>query len=164
MIDPSGVRAAALKKEEENYKFRAFLKNNADCEELDKHFADLHNELFMGYDCCKCGNCCRDYSTVVQKDDISVIAPALGMSEQDFLDKYLIQSDEGLEIEAPCPFLNETGECAIQECKPTVCRDFPHTDKPDRLWSLLSVLSSAEICPVVYEILERLKKSFRARR
>jgi len=163
VIDPSRISAAAQKKEKENYKFRAFLKNNADYDELDKHFLELHNELFSGYDCCKCNNCCRGYSTVVQMDDVSGIAPFLGMSEQEFIDKHLIQSADGFEIKAPCPFLKESGECAIQECKPSVCRDFPHTDKPDRLGSLLSVLSSAEICPVVFEILERLKERYRFR-
>ena len=96
-------------------------------------------------------------------DDVSGIAPFLGMSEQEFIDIHLIQPADGFEIEAPCPFLKESGECAIQECKPSVCRDFPHTDKPDRLGSLLSVLLSAEICPVVFELLERLKERYRFR-
>ena len=163
MVDPSSVSSAAQKKEKENYKFRTFLKNNADCEELDKRFADLHDELFLGYDCCKCNNCCRDYNTVLQRDEVCVIAPFVGMSEQEFIDEHLIQTTEGFEIESPCHFLNENGECAIQECKPLVCRDFPHTDKPDRLGSMLSVLSAAEICPVVYEMMERLKEIYRFR-
>jgi hypothetical protein len=49
----------------------------------------------------------------------------------------------------------------IEECKPKTCKEFPHTNKPERLWSLLGVLSFAEICPVVFEILERLKQIYR---
>lgn len=68
-----------------------------------------------------------------------------------------MQSIEGYEIEAPCCFLNRDGKCSIQDCKPTQCRDFPYTDKPDRIESLLGVMSFVEECPVVFEIVERLK-------
>ncbi len=66
----------------------------------------------------------------------------------------------------PCPFLGGDGKCGIEVCKPAVCKSFPYTDKPERLFSLLSILGSAEECPVVFEILERLKKiyGFKGRR
>ena len=35
----------------------------------------------------------------------------------------------------------------------------PYTDQPERLSSLLSVLDVIEICPVAFEIFERLKVS-----
>ena len=61
MITPSNVREAALKVEEENHRFRRFLKTHADEEELDQQFLSLHKELFASYDCSKCRNCCRSY-------------------------------------------------------------------------------------------------------
>ena len=161
MIDPSEISAAASRKESENLRFRAFLMNNADPDLLDKQFLELHNELFTGYDCRKCNNCCRAYNAVVQEDEIDSIAAFLGLTGQDFSEKYLVQTIEGFEIKAPCCFLNANGECLIQECKPAECRDFPYTDKPDRISSLLGVVSFAEVCPVVFEIVERLKKAYR---
>ena len=157
MIEPSKVEFEAQIREEENIKFRVFLKNRADCDELDRQFLELHNELFAGYNCCDCNNCCRTYSTILQESDIDTISASLGLSKQEFSDKYLVNSSDGFELKAPCCFLKENGECAIQEYKPEECRDFPHTDKPDRLFSLYGVLSFAEVCPVVFEILERLK-------
>jgi len=157
MIEPSKVNAVASKKEDENLEFRAFLKNCADYDELDKQFARLHNELFAGYDCCKCNNCCRVYSVTVQKDEIGTIAAFLGLTEQAFTEAHLTQSGEDYAIKVPCCFLDENGECAIQTCKPVECREFPYTNKPDRAQSLLGVISFAEVCPVVFEILERLK-------
>ena len=59
MIEPSKIKETAKRYEDENLQFRSFLKNRADYDELDKQFLDLHNELFAGYDCCKCANCCR---------------------------------------------------------------------------------------------------------
>lgn len=161
MIDPSNVNAASKKLERENMKFRSFLKNNADYDELDRQFLELHNELFSEYDCCKCNNCCRAYSTALQEDEIESIAAFLGLGRKELIEKNLVQSAEGYEIKAPCCFLNENGECAIQERKPAECRDFPHTDRPGRLESLLGVVSFAEECPVVFEILERLKEIYR---
>lgn len=161
MIEPSKMGTAAKERERENVRFRTFLKNNADPAELDKQFLELHNELFAGYDCCKCNNCCRKYSTLLRDSEVDEIAAFLSLAKQDFIEKHLVQSVEGYEIKAPCSFLNENGECAIQKCKPYECKEFPHTDKPDRLCSLLGVLSFAQECPVVFEILERLKKIYR---
>ena len=53
MITPNNVREAALKVEEENHRFRRFLKTHADEEELDQQFLSLHKELFASYDCSK---------------------------------------------------------------------------------------------------------------
>lgn len=157
MIDPSSVHAAARKKETENLKFRTFLKNHADCDELDQQFLQLHNELFSGYDCCRCANCCKAFSPVLQENELGAIASFLGLTEQALIKKYFIRSSEGYVIDAPCCFLGENGKCAIQERKPTVCGDFPYTDKPERMGSLHGVMSFAEQCPVVFEIVERLK-------
>ena len=119
MISPSNVSAAAAEREDENLRFRIFLKNHADPDELDRQFLALHKELFAGYDCCRCGNCCR--------------------------------------------FLNDDGKCRLQECKPEECKGFPYTDQPHRLESLYSILSAAEVCPVVFEIIERLKELYHFR-
>jgi hypothetical protein len=49
MIKPSRVKFQARKKEDENYKFRTYLKINADPDELDQQFLRLHKELFAEY-------------------------------------------------------------------------------------------------------------------
>jgi hypothetical protein len=46
MIEPSKIEEEFEKVEDENYKFRAYLKNHADVDELDEQFAELHNKLF----------------------------------------------------------------------------------------------------------------------
>lgn len=163
MISPEEVYRAAKRKERENLRFRSFLKNPADDEELDRQFLALHNELFEGYDCSQCANCCRAYSTVLEEDEISAISDHLGMTPESFQEKYLAQGEEGLELKDPCAFLKDDGRCGIESCKPRQCREYPYTDKPGRLFSLYGILTSAEHCPVVYEILERLKKMYHFR-
>jgi Fe-S-cluster containining protein len=162
VVKPNEVRAMAQKLEEQNYKFRTFLKNRADDDELDAQFLELHRELFAGYDCCKCNNCCKSYSIILDNDEVKRISTFLGLTDSDFIVKYLTNADA--EDEKPykfkattCAFLNDDGRCRIQDCKPDVCAGFPYTDQPDRLSNTCGVIGNAEVCPVVFEILERLK-------
>ena len=159
MIEPSKIKKIYQKAAGQNDKFRIFLKNNADSDELDSYFLRIHNELFSRYDCCKCNNCCRLYDIRVDENDIETISAYLGLAEGDFIEKYLSENDDDEYImkEKPCSFLDGEGKCRIQGIKPAVCREFPHTDKPYRLYNMLGILSFAEDCPIVFEIIERLK-------
>jgi uncharacterized protein len=38
--------------------------------------------------------------------------------------------------------------------------EYPFTNKPERLFSLLSIVDFASVCPVVFEMLERLKQIY----
>jgi len=168
MIKPSEVKAEAKKLEDQNYKFRTFLKIHADDDELDAQFLALHKEFFANYDCCKCANCCRTYDIVLADDEVKRIAAFLNMPERDFADKYLVDADTDDEKpykfkDSPCAFLFDDGRCRIQDCKPDVCTGFPYTDQPDRLSSMYSVIQHAEVCPVVFETLEQLKIMYKFR-
>ena len=160
MIEPSKLYTAARKKEKENAKFRVFLKNRAEADELDAHFLKLHQEIFAEYDCCKCTHCCLVYTLDLRESEVDAISAYLGMSVPAFSETYLVPSSAAYRIECPCPFLLEDGKCKVQECKPAVCRDFPNTHKPNRLAHLLNILSITQECPVVYEIVERLKEIY----
>jgi len=162
MLTPDEVKDKAHGREEQNYKFRTFLKNHADYDELDAQFLELHKELFADYDCCKCANCCKTYGIIIDNDEVKRIAAFIGMAENDFITEYLTNADSGDEKpykikEKPCPFLCDDGRCRIQARKPDVCAGYPYTDHPNRLSSMHGVMRHAEVCPVVFEILERLK-------
>jgi Fe-S-cluster containining protein len=166
MVEPGKVAEMAQRFADKNSRFRIFLKKNADQNELDGHFHALHNEIFHkdDYDCCKCNNCCKIYDIRFAQKDIAAAAKYLGQADEDFIEKYLIPDDEDAAYfmlkDKPCRFLGAEGKCGIYECRPSVCREYPYTNKPERLYSMLSVLSFAEDCPVVFEIIERLKKIY----
>ena len=65
-----------------------------------------------------------------------------------------------------CDFLMEDENCRLGDCRPESCKKYPYTDQPERLFSLLGFLDTVSICPVAFEISERLKKEygFKARR
>ncbi len=56
MIKLDELENFAESKQEENLKFRRYLKNHADEEELDNDFKELHKKYFKIYDCTKCRN------------------------------------------------------------------------------------------------------------
>jgi len=160
MIDPVRIQEAAIHKSDENYEFCDFLKQNADGGQLDSQFAQLHNELFASYDCSKCGNCCREYTVSVTKNEVGPIASHLKMAPKEFTKKYLEPFGKEYLLNEPCPFLASDGKCSIYICKPEVCTSFPSTGKPGGLASIYSCVSMIEVCPIVYEIFEQLKEIY----
>lgn len=152
----------AQKNKEKNYKFRIYLKIHADPEELDRQFKELHDKYFSEYDCSKCRNCCTKYCGTIPSEDIPKDAESLGMTTEEFIGNYLKEppNSEGYNTKnCPCDFLVDN-DCILGDNRPDACKEFPHTDKEDRMGSLLSIIGNTSICPVVYEIMEELKKMY----
>lgn len=166
MIPPRKVSRVAKKKERENIRFRTFLKINAEEKDLDERFLRLHNELFAEYDCSRCRNCCKMFHGIIPAGDIEQDAEKLNITKEQFMDFFL--ESEAAEDEPdkyrtkhmPCDFLQEDGDCKLGDCKPENCVKYPYTNQPNRLESLYSVLDAVEVCPVAFEILERLKEEY----
>lgn len=164
MLKPGEVKKAAKIMEPDNLRFRSFLKNHADEEELDKQFLVLHNELFADYECRNCRNCCKMYKGTFQEDELAKAAGYLKLTTDQFKDFFLESNDIEYTYEtkhSPCDFLEKNGECKLGDMKPGSCKTYPHTNQPERLWSLYSVLNAVEVCPVAFEIFERLKEIYR---
>ena len=163
MLPPRKVQFEAKKRGNENLRFRTFLKCNADEEELDRQFKELHDELFATYDCNRCRNCCKMYYGEIPEQDLQQDADYLGIKVEEFRNKYLekeLRDGNYQTKHMPCDFLSTEGSCVLGECRPDSCKKFPYTDQPDRLHSLYSVLDVIEVCPVAFEIFERLKKEY----
>lgn len=164
MIAPEYIKDEARKKEAENIKFRTYLKGHAEEKKLDQQFLELHNELFADYDCSKCRNCCTMYRGSIPAEDLEKAAEHMKLSKEQFITLFLQENEMFGNYETkhqPCDFLNEDGECKLGECRPYNCKNYPYTSQPERLFSLRSVLEVVEVCPVAFEIYERLKKEYR---
>ena len=151
MITPRKVKFEAKKRGNENIEFRTFLKCNADEKELDEQFKKLHEELFAKYDCS------------IPEEDLEKDAEYLGLTKEELINSYLIKKESEntyVTKHHPCDFLEEDGNCKLGEYKPENCRKYPYTDQPERLHSLYSVLETVEVCPIAFEIYERLKEEY----
>lgn len=90
----------------------------------------------------------------------------MNMTKEQFLDFFLEdkQTEDGAETyrtkHVPCDFLQEDGNCRLGDCKPENCVKYPYTNQPKRLESLYRVLDAVSVCPVAFEIYERLKEEY----
>ncbi|WP_394927129.1 YkgJ family cysteine cluster protein [uncultured Robinsoniella sp.] len=163
MIAPRMIKFKSEKKEDENIEFRTFLKCNAGERALDEQFKRLHNELFAIYDCSRCRNCCKMYHGSIPAEDLEKDAEHLEITKEEFVDFYLVKNEIENTYETrhkPCDFLNKDGSCKLGKSKPDSCKKYPYTDQPGRLHSLYTVLEAVAVCPVAFEIYERLKKEY----
>lgn len=106
------------------------------------------------------------YHGSIPSEDWEKDAKLLDLTKEQFIEKYLIKNEVENTYETknkPCDFLQEDGSCKLGEYRPESCKKYPYTDQPDRLQSLYSVLNAVEVCPVAFEIYERLKKEYEFR-
>lgn len=157
----SVIEQTTAAKEEENLAFRQFVK--ADLEHSDRRLnaivQEMTQEVWAHIDCRTCANCCKTRHPSFSRPEMQRIAEYLGTTLQDLRERYLVSDpDIGKYTtrELPCPFLKEN-LCSIYDVRPSVCSDYPHLHRNfrSRLWQ---TLDNAATCPIVYNVLERLKK------
>lgn len=155
------IKKLSQEKEDENWKFRSFLKG---CEipskQIDSVVNEQYEEASSKIDCRRCMNCCRQVSPVLDGEDAEKLSGSLHISPNRFKDKYLVkdEEDQGFKFNTlPCPFL-EDGGCSYYECRPKDCRSFPHLHKEGFIFRLIDVITNCSICPIVFNVYEQLKK------
>ena len=161
MVDVKNLKELAGTKENENYRFRSYLKIDADEKKLDKQFKKLHEKYFKTYDCKKCRNCCKEIGISMNENEFDKICNYLNLDKEKYIRDNLTEHyGEYYFKNRKCQFLDENSNCKIEKCLPRTCKEYPYTNKEERLFSLASIVANASVCPVVYEILEELKKEY----
>ena len=130
--------------------------------ELDALCEKFHT-LFAGeINCLDCANCCRGTGPLLKNRDISRLSKSMKIKTGQFVENYLVTDEEGDMIfrELPCPFIDEKNYCIVYEDRPAACRDYPHTDRRNMRKYLKPTLENYRICPIVYLVIEELKKTF----
>jgi Fe-S-cluster containining protein len=116
---------------------------------------------FQIVDCTRCANCCKTMNIKFDDDDIERIAGHLNISVDEFIEAYLeADEDDGHYItrQQPCLFLGEDDRCMIYDIRPTVCREYPHTNKEGLVFRTMGVANNALACPAVFWIVEQMKR------
>ena len=158
--DLARIREIAKQKEDQNWRFRSFLKGyDGPARRIDSIVHDLYQRISAEIDCKQCANCCREIQPVLNQKDIRAFSRGLGLPVNEFKTRYLVQGDtpqESLFKQVPCPFL-KGNLCSNYEHRPQDCRSFPHLHKRDFTTRLLSVVENCSVCPIVFNVYEYLK-------
>jgi len=165
-MNPIKLRVLADEKENENWKFRRFLKlqGELDATELDDRVFELTKKIWAGIDCTACANCCKEVKPTFSGEDVDRLSRRLGIDSQQFIERYLEKSEPGDENPwqtrtTPCPFLKDD-RCSVYEDRPADCRGYPYLYDSDFASRMMGMIGRTFTCPIVYEVLEELKESF----
>ncbi len=160
------LKSLARQAEAGNREFRAFIKGRCTMpdEELDRLVARMTDEVRAGVDCAACARCCRELAPMFGDGDRQRLARRLKMTVEQFKGRCLVYEEDadgrGWRMKAmPCLFL-EGGRCSVYEDRPVECREYPYLDKGNFSCRMLTILERTFTCPIVYEVLERLKEHF----
>jgi len=164
------IRTQAEKKEDENYRFRQFLKGKCKLEpgEIDERVFAATRRVWAGIDCTQCANCCREVHPTFSEEEVDRLARRFAMTRQQFIEAYLQRSEPDDDNPwttrtKPCPFLKDN-LCSVYEDRPADCSGYPYLYKPHFVSRTLGMIGRTFTCPIVYEVMEELKKSLGFRR
>jgi Fe-S-cluster containining protein len=163
-LDLKKIKLLSEQNEEENWRFRSFLKFEDD-PKIDQIVHRLYQEISQDIDCTQCGNCCRELKPLLTKKEFKLLANFINMPEDKFVEHYteVDNTEKKLRLkETPCSFLKDN-KCTVYECRPSDCRSFPHLHKREFTTRLINVLQSYSICPIVFNVYEHLKNEMRFR-
>jgi Fe-S-cluster containining protein len=164
-VDLVQIRQKAESKEDENFRFRRFLKTkcNLKPDEIDRRVFAATRHVWAGIDCTKCANCCREVKPTFREEEVDRLAGRLAMTREQFIETYLERSEPDCEAPwttrtTPCPFLKDN-LCSVYEDRPADCSRYPYLYEPDFVFRTLGMIDRTFTCPIVYDVLEELKKS-----
>jgi len=161
-LDLSKIEHLGKLREDENYRFRSYLKGKSG-RKIDAIVHRLNKEISERIDCTACGNCCKHLCPAISKEDLKNLSSGLGMEPAKIVEKYTETIEGELSFKLlPCAFLKEN-KCSIYEHRPESCSSYPHLHKKDFIHRLWTVIDNYSICPIVFNVFERLKQELHFR-
>ncbi len=133
---------------------------------LDERVREETQSVWRQIDCLSCGRCCRTLQVVVDDADIARLARHVMSSPRQFQAKYVRVASDGTKHLAsiPCPFLQPDNRCSVYDLRPKSCRDFPYLNEANFRSRMLFLLDYLSLCPIVFNVWDRLKRQFSVRR
>ena len=158
LTDLNTIARIAAEKEAENDDFRLFLKQQHS-EDIDRIVHEINDLITPQIDCTQCGNCCKSLMINITLAETISLAAHLQMDIEAVKEKFVEISEQGKMIinTIPCHFLGGTS-CTIYENRFTECREFPHLHKKNFTTRLFGTLMYYAMCPIIFNVVETLKK------
>lgn len=155
------IERISQRKENENYRFRSFLKGQDD-DKIDWIVSRLHKDISGQIDCTTCGNCCVKLKPDVTDSEIEKLSVIDSVSPEDFRANFIEQNDFEKTLclkDTPCKYLSDK-KCRIYSDRPEACKSYPHTHLSDFNFRTLGAIENTAVCPIVFNLFEQLKREF----
>lgn len=129
--------------------------------ELDAQVDEIAAEVIPQIDCKVCANCCRSITVGLTPEDVPPLATALHLPPERVITLYVDRAageshgEWGVFRCAPCPLLHDH-LCCVYAHRPQSCRDYPALT-PDFRWLRDEILRGVGTCPIIFNVIERLK-------
>lgn len=164
-VDLVQIRALAKEKEDENWRFRKFVKfeTGLNADEMDQQVWETTKRVWAGIDCTTCANCCREVRPTFSEEEVNRLAERLGMTPEQFVGAYLERDEEEgnpwITRTKPCPFLKDN-RCSVYEDRPADCKGYPYLYEPEFVFRTIAMMERTFTCPIVFETIEELKQTW----
>src|SRR5260370_5665099 len=151
LTDLVQIRRLGQQKRNENFRFRAYLKNHRHSDRRLRRFGE---EIEAQMDCTTCANCCRVSEVGITDRDVDKLAKFIGVTKEEFLRDFTQSDEEGdlilKKTEAGCVFLKDN-LCTVYGARSQNCANFPHVVRgtgsiASPMWH---VFARAEFYPIV---------------
>lgn len=160
------IEVLTRQKEDEDRQYRRLLqKCDAAIEEIDAIVHRHYKEVSEQIECRECANCCKVFRPLLRAEDIDRLARHLKIPKEDFITQYIVEYENGQGCFfklTPCPFLVDNA-CTVYTDRPDICRSYPNLHGERFVFSLNDILSNCSVCPIVYNVYERVKMEICAR-
>ena len=165
--DIKKIEELTRQNEGEDRRYRCLLEGcGLTVEEIDaivhRHYRAVSEQI----ECRECKNCCKVFRPLLEVRDINRLADGLKIPREAFMAEYIVKYEDGqghfFKL-TPCPFLADNG-CAVYADRPDVCRAYPNLLKTGFVSSISLTFSNCSVCPLVYNVYERVKSEICERR
>lgn len=152
------IQSLSQEKLQENQQFKNHL-SQQNTQLLDEWVFALNDKIASQINCTTCGNCCKNLMINVEENEAENLCQHLHITRQQFDEQFIEKGSNGMMLinKIPCHFLHQN-KCTIYNNRFEGCKEFPALHLPNFNQRLFSVFQSYEICPIVFNVVEELKK------
>lgn len=144
IVNLKSIATIAKLKEEENISFAADLRDH-DSERIDEIVHRLYKDIVSQIDCTNCGNCCLNLRPIATDEVLRLFVEPKNMEEYRYSKSF------------PCKNLSDK-RCTIYSERTEECREYPYMHRDRYVDRTHEILQNYEICPIVFNVFELLKK------
>jgi Fe-S-cluster containining protein len=145
--DLENIAQIAKQKEKENVSFQTYLKAQ-NAEKIDEIVHRLYEDILSQISCVECGNCCMNLRPIATVKELSRFVEPENIEAFMYLKAF------------PCKYIKDK-KCTIYSDRSEECRSYPYLHRDNFIARTHGILQNYEICPIVFNVFERLKKELK---